>query len=62
MGCYFLLEGIFLAQGLNSCLLFFGQILYNLAIWEAPLKLHDNKISSVIDITLWMIPINHWHL
>ena len=29
IGCHFLLQGIFLAQGLNPCLLHFRQILYH---------------------------------
>ena len=33
--CHFLLQGIFLTQGLNLCLLHFWQILYYWATWEA---------------------------
>ena len=35
-GCHFLLQGIFLTQGLNLSLLLCRQILYHWATWEAP--------------------------
>ena len=35
MGCHFLLQGIFLTQGSNPCLLIGRQILYHWATWEA---------------------------
>ena len=34
MGCHFLLQGIFQAQGLNLCLLLGRQILFYQATWE----------------------------
>ena len=36
MGCHFLLQGIFLTQGLNPCLLLGRWILYHWATWESP--------------------------
>ena len=42
MGCYFLLQGIFLTQGLNSCLLHIlhcRKILYRLSYQGSPLKM-----------------------
>ena len=42
VGCYFLLQGIFLTQGSNSCLLHFlycRWILYHWAIQEIPLRI-----------------------
>ena len=42
VGCHFLLQGIFLIQGLNPHLLLGRQILYHSATWEAPFS--DNMI------------------
>ena len=39
VSCHFLLQGIFLTQGLNPCLLFDRQILYHWATWEACITL-----------------------
>ena len=36
VGCDFLLQGIFLTQGLNPCLLLGRWILYQWATWEDP--------------------------
>ena len=50
VGYHALLQGIFLTQGLNPCLLqplHCRQILYHWAVWEAPIK-YNNKIVLYI--------------
>ena len=50
-GCCFLLQGIFLTQGLNPCLWNCRQILYQWATWEAQ---RDNKYMVIISLpNLW---------
>ena len=51
MGCYFLLQGIFLTQGSNSCLLLGRQILYHCVAWEATRKVYTHSKTSNITIT-----------
>ena len=40
MGCHFLLQGIFLTQGLDSYLLHYRLVLHHCATWEAHSELH----------------------
>ena len=46
MGCHFLLQGIFLTQGLNPCLLHCRQILYQQATWDA----HPSSADKHLDV------------
>ena len=49
VGCHFLLQGIFLTQGLNLCLLCFlycRQILYHCTIWDAYLTEKSINVKS----------------
>ena len=54
MGCHFLLQGIFLTQGSNPCLLLGRQILYHWVTWEASCcKLHSHKIKQPKYSAIW---------
>ena len=44
VGCHFLLQGVFLTQGLNSCLLHCRRILYRWTTWETAQKGINNPI------------------
>ena len=48
MGCYSLLQGIFLTQGFNLGLLNCRQILYHWAVREAPSVTYTHLISSLV--------------
>ena len=59
-GCHFLLQGIFLAQRLNLCLLHSRRILYHRATGEALIK-HIYRLKGLEDIhkiSLWLS--NQW--
>ena len=57
VGCHFLLQGVFLTQGLNSHLLHCRQILYSLNNWGSPIL-----FDMYIYISLWICwQINHHH-
>ena len=49
MGCHFLLQRIFLTQGLNSGLLHHGQILYRLSHQGSPFPSQSTLLETVAD-------------
>ena len=55
MGCHFLLQGIFQAQGLNPALLHCRQILYHLSYLGSPLNpiILLAAIASVVNSTTY---------
>ena len=56
VGCYFLLQGIFLTQGSNSSLLHCRQVLYQLSLQESPSDEEELKQMLAVeqDLIAWM--------
>ena len=52
MDCHFLVQGIFLTQGLNLSLLLGRQILYHWATQEAPRS--QDTLTLISDLTQWI--------
>ena len=50
VGCHFLLQGIFLTQGLNPCLLWYRQILYRLSHQESPETPPSSRAEGLLSL------------
>jgi len=60
VGCYFFLQGIFLTQGLNLCLLYCRRILYCWATSRPACSLHPKSAYSTIYCDFLVCPKLPW--